>query len=195
MRSHENENKSSHIIHAAQSIFAEHGYKKVTMDDVARKLDIARSGLYHYFKNKEELFAAVLEHELMLYARDLDILIEQAETTEEKISAFGMTLVGFRRKCINMYRISHDDVSMNYDMVNKVRMKIRSFHNDTIMKILKSDRNVAHIPNIKAVSNLLTRALRGVVLNSEDRNDNRLQNDIIYLCRIFYYGLCAMPPE
>jgi AcrR family transcriptional regulator len=195
MRPQENENKISHIIQTAQSVFAEHGYKKVTMDDVASKLDIARSGLYHYFKNKEDLFVAVLEHELMLYARELDTLIEQAETTEEKISAFGMTIVNFRRKCINMYRISHDDVSISYDMINRVRMKIRSFHNDTIMKILKNDQKVAHIPNIKAVSNMLTQSIRGVVFNSEDINDNRLQNDIIYLCRIFYYGLCAMPPE
>jgi AcrR family transcriptional regulator len=195
MRSHENENKIEHIIQAAQSVFAEHGYKKVTMDDIAHKLDIARSGLYHYFKNKEELFVAVLEHELMLYARDLDTLIEQAKTTEEKISAFGMTIVHFRRKCINMYRISHDDKSVNYDMINRVRMKIRSFHSNTIMNILKSDRNVEHITNLKAVSTMLSHSIRGVVFNSEDINDNRLQNDIIYLCRIFYYGLCAMPPE
>jgi AcrR family transcriptional regulator len=195
MRKNEHENKISAIIQAAQSVFAELGYKKVSMDDVARKLDIARSGLYHYFKNKEELFAAVLEHELMLYARDLDILIEQAGTTEEKMSAFGMTLVSFRSKCINMYRISHDDISMNYDLIKKIRIKIRTFHNDTIIKILKNDLKVAHIQNIKAVSNLLSQSLRGVVINSADKNDNHLQNDIIYLCRIFYYGLRAMPPE
>ena len=192
MRSRENENKISNIIQAAQSVFAELGYKKVTIDDVARKLDIARSGLYHYFKNKEELFVAVLEYELMIYDNELKTLIGQAHTSEEKLVAFGAAYLKFRRNFINMYKLMHDDVSMNYEMINRIRAKVLSFHANTIMKILKSDRALAHIPNINAASHLMSQSLLGVVKNSADKNDNLLQNDIIYLCRIFYYGLSAM---
>jgi AcrR family transcriptional regulator len=195
MSSHENENKISHIIRTAQSVFAEYGYKKVTMDDVARKMNMARSGLYHYYKNKEVLFVAVLEYELMLYEKELETLIAQAGTPEEKLVAFGRAYMKFRRNFINMYTLTYNDVSINFDMINRIRVKILSFHADTIMKILKSDRTLAHIPNIHAVSHLLSKSIHGLVKNSADKNDNHLQNDVTYLCRIFYNGLCAKPLE
>jgi len=44
------------IIHAASQVFAEKGYRKATMDDVAKKIDVSKGALYLYFASKEELF-------------------------------------------------------------------------------------------------------------------------------------------
>jgi AcrR family transcriptional regulator len=46
------------------SVFARFGYRKTSMEDVARAAGVSRQGLYLLFANKEELFRRALEHSL-----------------------------------------------------------------------------------------------------------------------------------
>lgn len=50
------------ILDAATGVFFRYGYKKTSMDSVARAAGISRQWLYHYFETKEQLFAVLLEH-------------------------------------------------------------------------------------------------------------------------------------
>ncbi len=48
------------IVLAARELFVNYGFKKTTLDDVARAVRLGKSALYHYFQNKEDLFKAVI---------------------------------------------------------------------------------------------------------------------------------------
>lgn len=52
----------SEIVLAACHLFQAKGYDKVSMQDVMDTVGIAKGTIYHYFKSKEELFEAVVEH-------------------------------------------------------------------------------------------------------------------------------------
>jgi AcrR family transcriptional regulator len=52
------------LLDAAVSVFARFGFRKASMDDVARAAGVSRQGLYLVFSNKEELFRRALEHVL-----------------------------------------------------------------------------------------------------------------------------------
>ncbi len=52
--------KRKYILEKARAVFAEKGFKNVTMKDVVDACDISRGGLYLYFSSTEELFLAVL---------------------------------------------------------------------------------------------------------------------------------------
>jgi AcrR family transcriptional regulator len=52
------------LLEAAVSVFARFGYRKTSMDDVARSAGVSRQGLYLSFANKEELFRRAVEHSL-----------------------------------------------------------------------------------------------------------------------------------
>ena len=47
---------------AATAIFLRYGFKKTSMDDVARAAGVSRQGLYLYFDTKDLLFRESLEH-------------------------------------------------------------------------------------------------------------------------------------
>jgi AcrR family transcriptional regulator len=47
------------VIHAATSLFAEHGYQAVTMRAIADELGTSAMAPYRYFENKAEIFALV----------------------------------------------------------------------------------------------------------------------------------------
>lgn len=52
------------LLEAALGVFARFGYRKTSMDEVARAAEISRQGLYLHFANKEELFRATVQFAL-----------------------------------------------------------------------------------------------------------------------------------
>lgn len=46
------------ILDAAYDIFAEQGYGKASLNQIAKKLGVTRPALYYHFKSKDDLFAA-----------------------------------------------------------------------------------------------------------------------------------------
>jgi AcrR family transcriptional regulator len=52
------------VLAAALDTFAHYGYRKTSMEDVARAAAISRPGLYLLFGSKQELFSAAVTHAL-----------------------------------------------------------------------------------------------------------------------------------
>lgn len=52
------------LLEAALGVFARHGYRKTSMDDVAHAAGVSRQGLYLHFPTKEDLFRAAVEQAL-----------------------------------------------------------------------------------------------------------------------------------
>jgi len=48
---------------ASKSVFDKYGFAKVSMDDIAKACGKSRTTLYHYFKNKKEVFEYIALHE------------------------------------------------------------------------------------------------------------------------------------
>lgn len=50
------------LLEASLAVFARFGFRKTSMDEVARAAQISRQGLYLHFANKDELFRATVSH-------------------------------------------------------------------------------------------------------------------------------------
>ncbi len=59
------------ILDAAEDLFARRGYAGIGMREVAEIAGLAKSSLFHYFKSKAELYAAVVGRILDLFDRRL----------------------------------------------------------------------------------------------------------------------------
>jgi AcrR family transcriptional regulator len=49
------------ILDAAVAEFERHGFRRVALDDVARRAGVSRTTIYRRFANRDELVAAVVE--------------------------------------------------------------------------------------------------------------------------------------
>ena len=56
--------KCDYILQVALTTFLRYGFKKTSMDDIAKAAGITRQGLYFHFQNKDELFAASVKKSL-----------------------------------------------------------------------------------------------------------------------------------
>src|SRR5215813_12362483 len=77
---------AAEILSAALASFAERGFAATRLDDVAARAGITKGTLYLYFRNKEELFKAVVRQELLP-------AIERAETMVRDPMAPSMVLL------------------------------------------------------------------------------------------------------
>jgi TetR/AcrR family transcriptional regulator len=62
------------ILDAAENLFAEKGYSATSLGDVADRVGIRSPSLYNHFRNKEALYAAVLERLLQDFSAPLEEL-------------------------------------------------------------------------------------------------------------------------
>jgi AcrR family transcriptional regulator len=58
------------ILDTSAKLFSQHGYKEVSIRDIAQACGLTNAALYYHFKNKEDLFLAMLQrdHEQTLVA-------------------------------------------------------------------------------------------------------------------------------
>lgn len=184
-----NLNREQEIIEAAQDVFALYGYEKVTMDDVAAKLNIKRSALYYYYKSKDDLFVALGEYEFRKYEKEVQIAVSSAGSTDEKFAAFCRTFLPLRKRFRDLYKLASEDFPFSFETHKKLKTMIGDIHVAVIKDIFLNDKKTCNIENIEFYSVLLNNSIRGVVFNSYNISIEQLEYNIIKLCKIFSHGL------
>ena len=56
--------KEEQIIEAARDLFSTYGYKRVSMDEIAKKANVTKKTVYSYFKSKEDLLKYCINDEI-----------------------------------------------------------------------------------------------------------------------------------
>ena len=75
------------VLDAARPLFLEFGYKGVSMQQIAGATGIHKATLYHHFKDKDALFAAVVMLELQSTRAEMVRAIERESTPAERLTA------------------------------------------------------------------------------------------------------------
>ncbi|MDX1892498.1 helix-turn-helix domain-containing protein [Mycolicibacterium sp. 050158] len=86
------------ILDAALVEFERHGFRRVALDDVARRAGVSRTTIYRRFANRDELVAAVIEREnAVLFADIAAELKRAAKPANYYVEAFTQSILMFRR--------------------------------------------------------------------------------------------------
>lgn len=72
---------------AALDEFAEHGIRRTSMEDVARRAGVSRMTVFRRFASKQRLVDVVIAREVHRGMQELDLLWEGAETLEDRLVA------------------------------------------------------------------------------------------------------------
>ena len=86
------------ILDAAVVEFERHGFRRVALDDVARRARVSRTTIYRRFSNKDELVVAVIERENARLFADIAGELKQAgPRSNYYVEAFTLSILKFRR--------------------------------------------------------------------------------------------------
>jgi AcrR family transcriptional regulator len=86
------------ILDAAVVEFEQHGFRRVALDDVARRAGVSRTTIYRRFDGRDELVAAVIDREnTVLFANIADELKTRRPQSNFYVEAFTLSIVRFRQ--------------------------------------------------------------------------------------------------
>lgn len=117
------------LIEVARQLFAHKGVENTTMNDIAAASDKGRRTIYTYFKNKREIYNAVIDKESEQIVAKLRSVADSKDTPEEKLKQFML------RRFETMAELtSKHDTSTS----------IRSFFNRDFKRVERIRRTVSH---------------------------------------------------
>lgn len=93
------------ILDAAEDLFAQKGYSATSLGDVADRVGIRSPSLYNHFRNKEALYASVLERLLVEFSKPLLEMQQSSELSEERILQWLETIVRQHHANPNLARL------------------------------------------------------------------------------------------
>lgn len=84
-RSDERVTKKEVIFEQALRVFAQKGFDRTTIDDIAEQAGIAKGTIYYHFKSKNELFAFLLQDGCRLLIQQINDQLDRGGSTRERL--------------------------------------------------------------------------------------------------------------
>jgi AcrR family transcriptional regulator len=98
MSNSKDSNTESQILDAAKTVFQSKGMDGARMQEIADKAGINKAMLHYYYRNKQLLFEAVFKHAFSLLAPQLNKILNDDSSIEEKIRNFTFNYISFISK-------------------------------------------------------------------------------------------------
>jgi AcrR family transcriptional regulator len=122
------------VLVKAKEIFIAHGYKKTTMDDVAKACNKSKGLIYHHYNSKEEIFKIIYIQETNKFISELKIGLENLSSVKEKFYYFFKSI---NSKLYDSTSISHKVVVEVFDYIDIIKNELEKSH-ISILNIIKS---------------------------------------------------------
>jgi len=111
------------IVASAGQIFSHYGFKKTTMEEIAKSLKMGKSSIYYYFESKEDIFEAVVRWEANILRNELTNAIKSAESPIDKMRNYVFVRMKSFEKLSNYYNAIFDKDLDHFDFIESIREK------------------------------------------------------------------------
>ncbi len=152
------------IIDVARQLFAKNGLDNTTMNDIAVASGKGRRTLYTYFKNKEEVYYAVIETELERLTERMDEVAEMQIRPQEKIIELIYCHLSQIKETVIRNGNLRAEFFRNIWMVEKVRKNFDEEEMELFRKVYREGRALGEfdIDNIDLVADITHYCIKGL---------------------------------
>jgi len=114
------------ILDATDRLLSQYGYKKMTIDDLAREVGIGKGSIYLHFKSKEEIALSHIDRIIQRLCRKLSEIENEDLSQRDKLLKMSLMRVTFRFDSVQHYTQSLDE------LLSSLRVKLlarrRKYH-------------------------------------------------------------------
>ena len=96
------------LVELGEELFAERGFAKASMDELARRAGVTKPVIYELFGSKEGLFRACLEGLALRLATEIAEAARAAEDPEARLRAGGLAFLRFARENRVAYELLYE---------------------------------------------------------------------------------------
>ena len=184
--------KRDHIISQARDVFKKYGYKKTTMNDVAKASGKGKSSIYYYFESKDAIFKSVILSEAIIYRNKILESISNADNPHEKLKSYIMIRLQTDKILSNFHRAINDPFLRHIKFVKKLKDLYDREEICIFSGILKDGvkKGNFEVYDYKHAAVGIVTAMRGIeftlLLNP---NDPQLESKVENVLHIILYGI------
>jgi AcrR family transcriptional regulator len=124
------EDNKAKIKEAASKVFARYGYDKTTLEDIGKAVNLNKTSLYYYYKNKEALFTEIILGESELYMAQLQQKASKKKSTEDKIIHYLLERIRYYHQVVNLHQLSIEALQL-------VEPMFHALYQDVLLRELK----------------------------------------------------------
>lgn len=106
-RQREKEQRKTGIIDAAERLFFARGYEEVSMEEIARSVELNKATIYLYFENKEALFATIVLRGVAILQEKFSECMKQPAPGIAKVALMGQAYYRFSQEYPEYLRLIH----------------------------------------------------------------------------------------
>ena len=180
------------ITDAAGIIFNKFGFRKTSMDEIAKAVKKKKSSIYYYFKSKEEIFSAVVLQEAKVFRTTIMQAVAKEVNPQDKLKAFVLTRMQIIDKLDNFNKALKDRKLMHLEFV----VRLKRFYDKEEVRLFKNILKEGvisgffQIRDIDLAATAIVTSMRGMestFLNSKD--DINLDKKIDGVIYTIMYGI------
>ena len=121
MTKHKDNNTEEKILEAAQKIFQAKGMDGARMQEIADKASINKAMLHYYYRSKQLLFEAVFKKAFALLAPQLNAILNDDSSVEDKIKNFTHNYMSFIIKHPYLPNFIIQELNRNPNFIEKIK--------------------------------------------------------------------------
>jgi len=121
MKKTKDENTEEQILEAAKNVFQAKGMDGARMQEIADKAGINKAMLHYYYRSKQLLFEAVFKNVFSLLAPQLNAILNDDSSIEEKIKNFTFNYISFISKHPYLPNFIIQELNRNPEFILKMK--------------------------------------------------------------------------
>jgi AcrR family transcriptional regulator len=180
------------VIVSAGKIFSRYGFKKTTMDEIAKALKMGKSSIYYYFESKEEIFEAVVLWEANILRNELTTAIKSVESPTEKMRNYVFVRMKSFEKLANYYNAIFDKNLDHFDFIEHIRSKY-DLEELAILRLLLYDgarKKVFNVDNSEYTALAIQTTLKGLeVPLFWKKKEVHIEHRLNAILDVLFYGI------
>lgn len=185
------------ILNGARDLFERFGFKKTTMEDIARQVGKSKSALYYYYKTKEEIFEAVILRDIATTEALVAEAVKKEESASSKFRVLFTTLLEGVKQKSNQFSVFKSELYETHFLFDSIVKKRDSYIEEMIKDILIlgiSQRQVKMLNNAEmslwaTVTNITVKATAHKLFLEDDFNLTGSQ--LVFMADCLFNGLKA----
>ena len=170
MSSHpEQDQLSQQILETASGLYLKYGLKKVTMDDISKAVGKSRTSIYYYYKNREEVFQAVLDNLIKEVIGEIDAGMSAQKSFQEKIYEFCIVKVKTSQERASFFRAIEAgmDAEERSKHITDAHNRMMEAEKNLLLKVFSAGITQNEIPEVsvkeqETVIFILLSSIRGI---------------------------------
>jgi AcrR family transcriptional regulator len=121
MKKSKDENTEDSILEAAKNVFQAKGMDGARMQEIADNAGINKAMLHYYYRNKQLLFEAVFKNAFSMLAPQLNDILNDETSIEEKVKNFTFNYISFISKHPYLPSFIIQELNRNPDFILKMK--------------------------------------------------------------------------